>query len=96
MREMLCVPEEMRRSVAAFAADEGIPIEVVSTGECNVCVVRSGERTESDASTLCAGGWIGCACARATAIGLKITPKQMGRLLNRLDIKVRQCELGLF
>ena len=96
MTETLHVPEEMRASISSFVMSEGIPVAVVSDADATVSVVVAGDWTESDETTLCANGWISCAAARAMAVRLKITPREIGRLLDHLHIKVQQCELGLF
>lgn len=55
-----------------------------------------GERRESTADTLEAGGWIRCATAWAVAARHEIALRRLGALLNALDIKVRKCSLGCF
>ena len=96
MTETLCVPEGMLVSLSAFVKSRAMPLDVAAGGKAAVRVIEVGERTECDESTLCANGWISCAMARTMAVRLKITPKQMGRLLDHLGIRVKQCELGLF
>ncbi len=41
-------------------------------------------------------GGLQCAQALALAKELKVPPKQIGELLNELDIKIRKCQLGCF
>ena len=41
-------------------------------------------------------GKIPCALAMKIAADHKISNKQMGELLNRLKIKIAQCQLGCF
>jgi hypothetical protein len=41
-------------------------------------------------------GKIACAMAMKIAAENKISNKQMGELLNRLKIKIAQCQLGCF
>jgi hypothetical protein len=94
----LGVHQAIRQSVQAFVKQEALPIEVVSNSECTVQVVPcpSGRHLESDLSTLQAGGWIACETARTMASKLGIDILEMGKLLDHLDIRVRQCGLGCF
>ena len=55
-----------------------------------------GDRLESGLDVLYSGGWISCQNARAVAGKLEIGLEEMGRMLDRLDIKVRSCQLGCF
>jgi hypothetical protein len=48
------------------------------------------------AATLCAGGWISCALAWGMAKKLGLEGASFGRLLDVLDIRVRECQLGCF
>jgi hypothetical protein len=86
----------MIERVTRLIGDEGIPVEIVSEGECAVRVVQSEGRVESDPGTLQSGGWIKCETAREMAGRLNIDTRQMGRLLDLLDVKVRECGLGCF
>lgn len=96
MKARLSAPPEMTKSLRTFVAREKLPIEVVSTGDADVEVV-SGTRGDVCAQDrLLAGGWISCTCAHDVAAKLSIEPKSMGKLLDHLSIKIRQCELGLF
>ena len=61
-----------------------------------VSVVQSREGCESTASVLHAGGSITCGLARDMADRLGIKRREIGKLLNHLNIKVRACELGCF
>ncbi len=42
------------------------------------------------------GGKISCALAQKIAIENKVSMKQVGDLLNKLKIKIIQCQLGCF
>jgi len=96
MKSTLCVPEEIQQAVAAFVEAEEIAVQVVSAGECTVRVVQAEGRQESDLSMLYAGGWIACRTAMAAASKLDISLLKMGKLLDHLNVKIRQCSLGCF
>jgi len=96
MTATLGVPEDMHDALKAFVDAEGMDLEVASSGECSVQVVRGGSDMRSDLRTLYAGGWIACATGTGLALKLGVPPGQIGRLIDHLGIKVRQCELGLF
>jgi len=93
---VILVTEETAGKLKAFAESEGIPLEIVREGPAELRVVCSQERVESTGSTLHIGGWMRCPVARETAARLGMDPKQFGRLLDILDIKIRDCELGCF
>jgi len=92
----LGVPVSVVESVGEFLKSESIPLDAVDGDDCAVRVVKTEERLESNLETLYCGGWIACETARAMAESLRISIPEMGKLLNHLDVKVRQCGLGLF
>lgn len=98
MQHAIRVPETMLDSVRSFVQTNGIPLRVVSEGDCSVqvCQAPPDERPESDMSTLYAGGWIACPTALALAARLNIGTRQLGALVNALKIKIKQCSLGCF
>jgi hypothetical protein len=92
----LGVPESMAKSLRAFIEAEGLPFEVVSGGECALRVVQSKAGGRSTASELHAGGSITCTLAHELAARLGVKTREMGKLFDPLDIKIRACELGCF
>lgn len=96
LAQTIMVPENLVEQLRAFVRSEGVPLEIVHEGEAALRVVRCEGRAESDDSTLQSGGWIACPTARAIAGKLGVSPKMVGKLLDVLDIKLRDCELGCF
>jgi hypothetical protein len=96
MKKQICVDVSMAEQLREFLDAEGIKIEVVTDGHSNVAVVQCEDREESDLNTIYSGGWIACETARASAKRLGIPVRQMGKLLNHLDVKIRRCGLGCF
>jgi len=96
MKKRICVDVSMADQLREFLNVEGIKIEVVTEGHCNVTVVQCEALKESDLNTIYSGGWITCETARASAKKLGIPVMQMGKLLNHLDVKIRRCGLGCF
>ena len=90
------VPEGMREKVETLVKLKSIPLMVVSQGSGDVNVIESSERKECSGSILYTGGWIRCIVALGLADRLKIGFKNMGKLLNNLEIKIRDCSLGCF
>jgi len=87
----------MRESVAAFVKTHEIPLDVVvCSDDCRVTVIESTEGQQSTSSVLHAGGWIACSTARGMAADLDIGSRSLGKLLDHLNIKIRECELGCF
>ena len=79
-----------------FFRAEGIEWEPATDEGCLVKVVESQERQQSDLQTIYSGGWTLCATAMQMSERLGISLAQTGKLLNCLDVKVRQCQLGCF
>lgn len=90
-------PVEMADGLAQFLSAESIDLSVVTDGPGAVQVARPApEPQESDLDTLYAGGWISCEKARALAGKLAIAPRDVGKLLDCLKVKIRRCVLGCF
>ncbi|HUW82410.1 MAG TPA: hypothetical protein VMZ31_06375 [Phycisphaerae bacterium] len=96
MTASLVVPESMATSVCEFLATESIPLDVVTSGQSALRVEASTTRQQCKTDVLYTGGWIACSQALKIADALDIGAGSMGKLLNLLDIRVRQCQLGCF
>ena len=96
MTASLVVPESMATSIGEFLATESIPLNVATSGQSAVRVEASATRQQCETDVLYTGGWIACSQALTIADALDIGAGNMGKLLNRLDIRVRQCQLGCF
>lgn len=96
MTASLVVPESMVTSVCEFLTTEAIPLDVATSGESAVRVETSTTRQQCRTDVLYTGGWIACSEAFTIADTLGIGAGNMGKLLDRLDIRVRQCQLGCF
>ena len=95
MKKTISIPKNLRGRVEEFIRKENLEITRQEDAVVNV-VQCDGERIESDMKTLYAGGWIACQTAREMAGELGIANRAMGRLLDLLDVKIRECELGCF
>ena len=91
----ISAPEELRETLASFLSNEGIALEVVAA-DGDARIESASERTMCESSILYPGGWIRCPEALALAARLNIVSGDVGKLLDRLDIKVRECNLGCF
>lgn len=96
MSATLSVPQTLADSVRALAADEALPLTVVTHDDADVRVVQSPQRRQSTVTVLEAGGWIACGTAMQVAQTLDLRPRQLGKLLDRLDVRIRACQLGCF
>ncbi len=97
MTTSIGVPAEMADELAQFLSAESIDLSAVTDGPGAVQVARSDpEPQESGLDTLYAGGWISCDNARALAGKLAIAPREVGKLLDCLKVKIRLCVLGCF
>jgi hypothetical protein len=86
----------MRSDFSAFLAKENIQLAVTSGDSGDVEILPSEERLESKSTKLYKGGWIKCDEARAAAEKLTLQYREFGKVLDYLDIKIRDCELGCF
>ena len=96
MQATLGVPEALADPLRTFVEAESIPVKVVVGDEATVQVVESEVGQESSVSTLQAGGWIACLTAHQMAERLGVETRQVGKLANHLEIKIKVCELGCF
>ena len=96
MQATLGAPAALADSLGAFIQTESIPLEVVASDDATVRVVESEVGRESSVSTLQAGGWIACLTAHQMAERLGLETRQVGKLANHLEIKIKVCELGCF
>ncbi len=97
MKATLSVPAEMLEAVVNFVSGAGIDLPVVAGDDCTVQVVAASERRRCGLCRLyMGGGFIACETARSVAAKLGIRTRQMGKLLDFLGIKVRNCGLGCF
>ncbi|MBN1335011.1 MAG: hypothetical protein JXB39_03525 [Deltaproteobacteria bacterium] len=94
----ISLPPALESDVQAFLTEAGIPLAILPATEARVHVLLpvTGPPDEADASTLPAGGTIRCPIALGMAARLGISAKDLGRLLNRLEIKIHGCQLGCF
>ncbi len=86
----------LKNELAGFLRREQIPLEAVDADLAAVTVAAPGGRLESGYETIFAGGWVKCETARYLAEKLGISRREMGKVLNFLDVKIRDCELGCF
>lgn len=96
MAKRLYVPRELRGKVSAFLKTSALEVEMVDDEGCDLRVAASPARGESSADTLEAGGWIRCATAWGMAKKHGLALGELGKLINALDIKIRECCLGCF
>lgn len=96
MKKRIYVEIPLKEKLQEFINNENINIEIVTDQTCDIKVIQSDERIESDLDTIYSGGWIACEMARSVAKKINISLSQMGNLLNHLNVKIRRCSLGCF
>jgi hypothetical protein len=96
MPVMLDAPESMVQSINDFSKTERLPFAATAGEAGGLKVVASQAGRESTPTELHAGGSITCGLARDLAGRLGVKTREIGKLLNHLDIKIRACELGCF
>jgi hypothetical protein len=99
MHATLGVQRGLFEDLATFLTREGIEISPVVADEgapYDVELSRPEERRDCDAGHLYAGGRISCPLARNLAERFALPARQFGSMLNFLQIKIKECELGCF
>ncbi len=74
----------------------GIDIDITASESAKISIVPSDQPTQCSLEKIYAGGWINCQLALQLAAEMAIPVEQMGKLLNGLNVKVRNCGLGCF
>ena len=92
----ISVPEGLQAKVEELLKAENISVEVISGETGDVKVVEGSEKQKSSIGILYAGGWIKCPAALVLAKKLSISPGALGKILDLLEIKIRECSLGCF
>lgn len=92
----LSVPNSLLNKMLQFTKDSSIPLEITAENADVTVEICTADRLESDLTKLYSNGWIKCEKARLMAKNLDITKPQMGKLLDELKIKVKECGLGCF
>ena len=95
MSGRIVVPAERAEELRTYFVEQGIPLEVVTEGEGDL-VVAAAPGSRCTGNRLHPGGWITCADAWELAGRLDLPRHRMGGLLTRLEVKIRECQLGCF
>ena len=96
MAAAINVPDDMQEMLNTFFSAESIDL-TIATGNTGVITIIPGKaKQECTSSELYPEGWITCAGALEMASALSIANREIGKLLNKIDIKIRNCELGCF
>ena len=96
MKKRVRVDVSIVESLKEFIDAEGIQIDLTPDEGSDLRVLVCDDPKESDLDTLYSGGWIACQAALSLAKKFEIPTRQVGLLLNHLDIKVKKCSLGCF
>jgi len=96
MPATLEVPSSLLEGVRAFVEAQKLPLAVTADRAGDVRVVPGEKGQQSSAGLLHAGGAIACRTAFEMAGRLGISPRELGKLLDHLDVRVRACQLGCF
>ena len=90
------VESSLAETLKQFIESESIALELTTGSDADICIQTSDECKECDLNTLYPGGWISCATALALAKKLDIQTRQVGAIMNHLEIKIKHCSLGCF
>ena len=90
------VVKSLAQDVAEFVEGAGLDCEVVPDGGGTIQILQGEGRQPCSTEALYAGGWIDCSEAEKVADRLGVARADIGKLLDRLDIKLRACQFGCF
>jgi hypothetical protein len=96
VHSVISVPETLKVKLVDFLNAENIGLQVTIESPADLLVHEVAERKESDGEHLFCGGWIECGVARSMADRLGVQTSDVGKLLDFLNVKIRNCELGCF
>lgn len=96
MKMVIAVDGALLEKFSIFLDSEKIALEIVHPDIAGISIVSADGRLESGAEKIFAGGWVKCETARSLADKLGISRREMGKILDFLNVKVRECELGCF
>jgi hypothetical protein len=98
MAAAINIPDSLKEKFADLLVQSSIDLKIVLDGSGRVQVIEGADsdRREGTRSTLYTHGWINCEVARRVAEDLSISYSEAGRIMDFLNIKVRNCELGCF
>jgi hypothetical protein len=89
--------DSAREKLEKFFGDAGIAVEWATSADGADAVIDWPEDKEICVTgVLHAGGRVTCPYAFATASKMKIGRSVMGELMNHLDIRINECQLGCF
>lgn len=90
------VPPARRAAMEEFLRREALNWGIVDPPGGDLGIVEAAPKTECSGLTLHPGGRMPCAVAMAMAESCGVPGRTVGRLLNLLEIKVHDCQLGCF
>ena len=90
------VQPDRQQQLNEFFSEERIELKAGAENEGLIRIAGDDERRECSLKVLYAGGWIRCPVARKVANNLGVDGKSIGKLMDFLEIKIRDCELGCF
>jgi hypothetical protein len=98
MAASINMPDALTKGFTDLIEKDGIDLDMVQDGSGLVSVIEGEKsaRRESTLTELYTNGWINCELARQMADNLSIPYSAAGKIMNFLDIKVRNCGLGCF
>lgn len=93
----LGAPAARRAELERFLRDEGLDWTVVEDGAGTLNVSAGGtDPAPCTKQVLHPGGRIDCSTALSMAEELRTDSRSIGRLMNLLGIRIRNCQLGCF
>lgn len=96
MKSNIIAKGNLKQPLSDFIEQEQISLTIIDSGKDTIAVKPSDDYLESTTLSLHPNGWIKCKTAHIIADELNISNRDVGKILNFLKIKVRECELGCF
>jgi len=89
-------PAQRRAALGEFFRAEGLNWPLVDSPDGRINIVDAPPGSECDLTTLHPGGRIRCSVALSMAEAFDLPSKTVGRLMNLLEIRIHDCQLGCF
>ena len=94
--QSIYVDTALKDRITDFLKKEAIQLNMSTDKACQVHILTSNEQQACNLTRLYEKGYIICPVALTLAQKLNLPSKQLGKLLNHLTIKIKECGLGCF
>jgi hypothetical protein len=90
------IPPSRRAALEEFLQREALSWAIVDSPGGDISIIEAPPKSECGPDILHPGGRIACSVALAMAGSLGVPGKKIGGLMNLLEIRIHDCQLGCF